>query len=90
MESSSKANQTEAKDKPIHEIRLGRIKAAIWPNQTENGVRHNTIISRLYKDESGWNSTHSFYRDDLLLMGKVADLAHTWICEREKEGVEIA
>lgn len=90
MESSSKANQTETKDKPIHEIRLGRIKAAIWPNQTENGVRHNTIISRLYKDELGWNSTHSFYRDDLLLMGKVADLAHTWICEREKESVENA
>lgn len=90
MESSTKSNQTEVKEKPIHEIRLGRIKAVIWPNQTENGVRHNTIISRLYKDESGWNSTHSFYRDDLLLMGKVADLAHTWICEREKENVESA
>ena len=60
MEPSSKANQAEPKEKPTHEIRLGRIKAAIWVNQTDNGIRHNTIISRLYKDESGWNSTHSF------------------------------
>ncbi len=30
--------------KPIHEIRLGRIKAAIWENEAENGVRYNVTI----------------------------------------------
>ena len=25
------------KVKPVHEIRLGRIKAAIWENETQNG-----------------------------------------------------
>lgn len=38
--------------KPVHEIRLGRIKAAIWENETENGSRHNVSLSRLYKDDS--------------------------------------
>ena len=30
-------SQTETK-KPVHEIRLGSIKAAIWANDTQNGV----------------------------------------------------
>lgn len=27
------------KDKPVHEVRFGAIKAAIWKNDTANGVR---------------------------------------------------
>jgi hypothetical protein len=45
----SKQNGSPAKA-PVHEVRLGRIKAAVWENTTENGVRHNVTISRLYKD----------------------------------------
>jgi len=26
--------------RPVHEIRLGRVKCAIWQNETQNGVRH--------------------------------------------------
>ncbi len=29
---------TDAKQKPVHEVRLGRIKAAIWANETDNGT----------------------------------------------------
>ena len=29
------------KTKPIHEVRLGYIKAAVWKNETEAGVRYN-------------------------------------------------
>jgi len=35
------------KQKPIHEVRLGAIKAAVWKNETENGVRFNATLSRL-------------------------------------------
>lgn len=28
-----------SKIKPIHEVRLGHIKAAVWSNDTEAGVR---------------------------------------------------
>lgn len=77
--------QTETK-KPVHEIRLGSIKAAIWANDTQNGVRHNVTLQRLYKDEEEWKSSDSFGRDDLLLVAKVANMAHTWIFEQGKNG----
>ena len=73
------------KDKPVHQIRLASIKAAIWKNDTESGVRYNTTFSRLYKDGEEWKLTDSFGRDDLLLVGKVADQVHTWICDQGKE-----
>ena len=34
--------------KPVHEIRMGRIRAAVWENETKNGNVHNVTISRLY------------------------------------------
>ena len=73
---------SDAKQMPVHEIRMGRIKAAIWANETDNGTRHNVVITRLYKDGDEWKRTESFGRDDLPLISKVADLAHTWIFEQ--------
>ena len=67
------------KQRPVHEIRLGRIKAAIWENDTEQGVRHNVTLSRIYFVDGQWKQSDSFGRDDLPLLQKVADLAHTWI-----------
>jgi len=74
------------KARPVHEIRLGRIKAAIWENDTQNGARHNVTLQRLYVDDEGnWHSSSSFGRDDLPLVGKVADLAHSWIYAQQQE-----
>ena len=73
------------KTKPIHEVRLGYIKAAVWKNETEAGVRYNVTFSRLYKDGDQWGSTESFGRDDLLLLAKVADQTHSWICAQNQE-----
>ncbi len=70
---------SNASNKPVHEVRLGRIKAAIWANDTDHGVRHGVTISRLYKDGEQWKETASFGRDDLLVVAKVADLANSWI-----------
>ena len=72
----------KGKQKPVHEIRLGSIKAAIWENHTANTVRHSVTVSRLYKDGDEWRRSESFGRDDLPLVGKVTDLAHTWIFEQ--------
>lgn len=71
--------QQKTKAKPVHEIRLGRIRAAIWENETQNGTRHNVTVSRLYKDGDDWKDSSSFGRDDLPLVGKVLDRAHSWI-----------
>ena len=73
------------KTKPIHEVRLGAIKAAVWRNETEAGVRYNVTFSRLYKDGDQWQSTDSFGRDDLLTLAKVADQAHSWIFTQGQE-----
>ena len=75
------------KDKPAHEVRIGAIKAAIWRNDTSNGVRYNTTLTRLYKDKEDdqWKSTDSFGRDDLLVLAKVADAVHTWIFAQTQE-----
>jgi hypothetical protein len=73
------------KDKPVHEVRLGSIKAAIWKNDTQSGVRYNVTFARLYKDGDEWKSTDSFGRDDLLVLAKVADNAHSWIFEQSQE-----
>ena len=71
--------ETPAKKRPVHEIRLGRIKAAIWENETENGAHHNVTLSRIYRQDDKWKDTSSLGRDDLLVAGKVLDQAHSWI-----------
>jgi hypothetical protein len=68
--------------KPIHEVRLGSIKAAVWKNETTSGVRYNVTFSRIYKKDDKWGSADTFGRDDLLTLGKVADIAHIWIFEQ--------
>ena len=75
-------------NKPAHEARLGAIKAAIWKNDTQSGVRFNVTFSRLYKDGDEWKSTESFGRDDLLVLAKVADQAHSWIFAQGQEEQE--
>lgn len=74
--------------KKPHEIRIGRIKATIWENETQNGSRFNTTFSRLYKadNESEWSESESFGRDDLLILAKLADRVHDWIFEQKREG----
>lgn len=76
--------------RPVNEIRLGRIKAAIWRNETESGPRFNVTLARVYKTDDGWESTESFGRDDLLLVAKVADCAHTWIHQQQGEDQEVS
>ncbi len=66
------------KVRPVHEVRMGRIKAAIWENDTQNGARHNVTISRLYRDGDQWKDSGSFGRDDLPLVAKVVDQAHNY------------
>ena len=71
-----------AKQQPVHEIRLGRVRAAIWANETQNGTRHNVTVTRLYKDGDNWKDSASFGRDDLPLVAKVVDQCHSWIFEQ--------
>ena len=88
MATQQRGQKTDPKTKPVHEIRLGRVKAAIWANDTEQGIRHNVTIARLYKEGDDWKTSHSFGRDELPLVQKVADLAHSWIFEHSRDGAD--
>jgi len=85
QKNGSAKGETEARQKPAHEIRLGRIKATIWANDTDSGVRHNTVITRIYKDGNDWKRSESMGRDDLPLVAKVADLAQIWIYQQGQQ-----
>ena len=74
-----------ANQKPVDEIRIGRVKATIWRNGTDEQPRHNVTFSRLYKDGDQWKSTQSSGRNDLLVLAKVADLAHNRIYAMPQE-----
>lgn len=75
-----------ANKKPVHQIRLGKIRAAIWANESgDKDPWFNVTVSRLYHDESkGWKDSASFRRDDLPLVAKVADMAYAWIWENRQ------
>ena len=80
-------SNSETKNQPVQEIRMGLIKAVVWANPTKsNGIMHNVTLSRIYRDTNGdWQETQSLGRNDLLLAAKVLDAAHTFICRKEQE-----
>ena len=73
------------RNRPAHEIRMGTVKATIWANETQTGIRHNVTFTRLYKDGDEWKTSDSFGRDELPLLTKVADMAHTWIYQEGRK-----
>ena len=82
--------------KPIARIALHPVSAAIWKNDGNNGEAfYNVTFERRYRDDSGkWQSSTSFSSNDLLLLAKVADLAHSEVFrlranDRQAETVEL-
>lgn len=77
-----------ASNRPVHTIRYGAIRAAIWRNVVDLGNAsrelYNVTFSRSYKDGADrWKDSTSFALDDLLLLAKAADEAHTWIAQQK-------
>jgi hypothetical protein len=68
--------------KPAAKISHFPVSAAIWANPSQKGVQFSVSFERSYRDEAGaWQTTSSFGASDLLLLAKVADLAHSKIFE---------
>ena len=73
-----------AQERPAHEIRLGRIRVAIWANRNgQDKVWFNVTMSRSYSDGDGWKDSSSYRRDDLPVAAKAMDMAFAWIWEQE-------
>jgi hypothetical protein len=78
---------------PVHKIdEYWPITAAIWRNRnTEGRVWYSVTFERSFKDAAGnWKSTDGFVGDDLLVLQKVAGLAHTQVYKFKKADREAA
>jgi len=70
--------------KPIHEIRLGTIQAAIWANENRpNDVWFGVTVSRRYNDGPCWKDSSTFRRDDLPVVAKIMEMAYAWIWDHQ-------
>ena len=55
-----------APNKPIHEVKVGALKATFWKNQTKNGDMLTVSFARLYKDrDDKWATSGSYTKEDL-------------------------
>lgn len=80
------------KQKPVHEIRNGGIKASIWLNAGKDGKsdHHSISISRSYKLGDEWRQTTSFFPGDLPRLADVLAAAGQWIAQREQSPAAVA
>lgn len=82
-QSAAQSKNAGAKPHPVQTFRLGRIKAAVWENEADQRKFYNVTFARTYTgDDQQPHDTDSFGRDDLPLVAKLADQAHTFIFER--------
>jgi hypothetical protein len=70
--------------RPVHQVRLGRIVCKVWENQHPEGTWYSTTISRLYRANDQWRSSNSYGRDDLLLVAECARQAMHWIYRQQQ------
>ena len=76
-------NPPPAPNGPVKTLRIGRLKAAVWENSADERTFYNVTFARTYLgDDKKPRDADSFGRDDLLALAKLADQAHTFICER--------
>jgi hypothetical protein len=66
---------------PVARVRIGLIAASIWERKTTNGTFYGVTFERRYRDGETFKTSHSYDGEDLLVLQKVADLAHTKILE---------
>lgn len=84
MNQDRETTEREVRVRPIHQVRYGNVKAAVWGKDTEHGRRFSVTVSRSYTTTSSdgtdeWHDSDSFGRDDLLVLAKALNDCHTWI-----------
>ena len=83
---SNEKNTAASPNLPAKTFRLGRIKAAVWENESQDQKFYTVTFARTYMDDANkYHDTDSFGRDDLPLVAKLADQAHTFIFEQQAE-----
>ena len=82
-QSTESGVRPRATNKPVHTVRYGNVRAAVWRNVVDLGDNsrpmYGVTLTRSYKDGNDWKDASSFGLDDLLVLAKAANDAHTWI-----------
>lgn len=65
--------------KPVHEVKIGRVRATIWPAETRRGTLYSVVVARWYESEGKWKSSTSLDHADLLHAAKALDVAESWV-----------
>jgi hypothetical protein len=77
---------TDATSPPSHTACAGVIRACVWESQdAEHGVRHKILISRLFKDDGGWQRGRTFYASELAALVEAVAKAQRWIEHRRRQ-----
>jgi len=74
--------------RPVYTVRYRNLKASIWQNQTPSGPAFNVTVGRSYLDGDVWKDSSSFGYEDLLLLAKALDDAHSWISDQRRRARE--
>lgn len=68
------------KQKPIHEIKLGAVRASVWKNESETRQPfYSVALGRLYKTGDDWKTSSSFGEKDFPLLVHVIEDVRTWL-----------
>ena len=65
--------------RPVHTIRHRSLKVSIWRNDTSKGPIYNVTLVRGYLENQKWKDSQSFGYDDLPIIAKLLDDAHSFI-----------
>ena len=76
----------EKKTMPVHVVKLGKVQASLWRNETKHGPRFNVTMSRLYLENGEWKRSDSFGRDECLTAAHALRAAYDWIWANAKPG----
>ena len=68
--------------RPYHEISRGRVKATIWHEVLHGIPRFNVAFTRMFNDAERWWDAACFQRDDMPVLGQLADDVHEWIWQQ--------
>ena len=71
-------------NRPIHEIRLGNVRATIWANQKDEKTWYAVSVSRRFKQGTEWKDVTSFNHDDLPVLVQAVQMAYSWIWRQLK------
>jgi hypothetical protein len=79
-------SKSQTKNPPVETLRDGAIKAAIWRNESENGVFFGVTFARTYKNgEGNLQDTDSYSGSQLLRLARLAEKAYDRAAKLTKE-----